>query len=137
MLSRLTRLTLLAALAAVFANGALAATKEAPAVSYYTPAALHALAARSAGMQGEARYYATGSYYTPAALHALAARSAGMQGETRYYTAATNPTRGSDRTSVVAVAGAASLAAVFAGVLAVWMWRRRRGSVSGAVHSES
>src|SRR5215471_5958111 len=109
MLSRLTRLTLLAALAAVFANGALAATKDA----------------------------ATGSYYTPAALHALAARSAGMQGEARHYEAATKPTRGSNRESVIVGAAAASVAAALAGVLVAIMRRRKRTSVPSTLHSDS
>ena len=136
MCSKRIRFALVAVLAAVFAPGALTAMR--PAASYYTPAALHALAARSAGMQAKAPSYPPASYYTPAALHALAARSAGMQGEPQYYTAATNPPRKSNRTSVIVGAGAAAIAAAaLTYVLAVRLRRRRRASVPGAVHSES
>jgi hypothetical protein len=55
------------------------------AASYYTPAALHALSARSQAMgaaYAAARVSSTraaASYYTPAALHALSARNQAME----------------------------------------------------------
>jgi hypothetical protein len=118
MLSRLTRLALLAVLAAVFANGAVAAVGETPATR--TDGLRWQADTRSSSNRPAA------SYYTPAALRALNARSAGMQAEARYYAAATKPTRGSNRTRVIVSAGAAAVAAALTVVLAACMRRRRR-----------